>query len=716
MNRKLFLLPLIVLLALAGTAAAQGGAGGALTGTPGIVTDESLTPSAPAAPILGNVKWLTIACKFADVADEPEPMSFFQSMYAATYPGLDHYWREVSNDHINLAGSQAIGWYTLPRNMNGYLFPNGYPDYDLLMRDCYAAADADVYFPDYGGLMSVFNSSVGRSGCSRGSIVQEGQPREYANCAIFPQYGRYPLVVIQHEMGHGYNLRHSFAQDQAYGNRWDVMSLAGYNCAAATDPVYGCVGQGIIAAARDQLGWIPAARRFVAAAGQGAPATYTVDLARTLRPPANADYLIAIIPINGSTTHYYTVEARRPVGYDAILPAGVVFHEIGGVPFSLKLMGDYGQGPDFTGDVWLPGETFVAPEGGITVSVDSADSDGYRVTITNGLPMATVTLTPSADTYVSVAAPNANFGGSATLLVSGVYSDDPTRMRAALRFNPAQLPPHPARYRLRLKIVTDSGDQWPGFAALLPATYRDSSLPWTESGLTWNTMDFPMAPNRRPVRNGAWIEWDLTQEIAGLGLQSFVVGDSESPMSFSSKEGADAPQLVVDYLVMDEPITTTFLPTNDAYVMSNKKTAVFDKPKLQVRDAAADSNSYLKFNVQGLNGAVTDATLRLWVLDGGPDGGKVYATSAFYKNTTTNWLETGLKWNNAPPIGGAPLGSIGAIVPGRWVEVDVTAAVIAAVTGSNGRVSLALSNDAANLVAYSSGEGAHPPELVVTTN
>lgn len=160
----------------------------------------------------------------------------------------------------------------------------------------------------------------------------------------------------------------------------------------------------------------------------------------------------------------------------------------------------------------------------------------------------------------------------------------------------------------------------------------------------------------------------------------------------------------------------TFLPTNDAYVLQARPNNVFGaKPILQVKDAARDINSYVKFNVTGLAGTVQSATLRLWVTNASPDGGAVYAVSPYYRNTTTLWLETGLNWNNAPAITGAPLGNLGAVAAGRWVEIDVTAGVVAAL-GSGSRVSFALTNDSTNLAAYSSLNGAHAPELVVVTN
>ena len=164
----------------------------------------------------------------------------------------------------------------------------------------------------------------------------------------------------------------------------------------------------------------------------------------------------------------------------------------------------------------------------------------------------------------------------------------------------------------------------------------------------------------------------------------------------------------------DEPaVNQVFQPTNDAYVMEARPNNTYGSQKvLQVMDAARDVNTCVKFNVSSLSGTVERATLRLWVTDPGPDGGAVHAVGPYYRGTTTLWLETGLTWNNAPDIAGEPLDVVGAAMKGRWVELDVTAAVVAA-QGDNGRVGLAIVNDSKNVVKYSSKEGAKAPELVV---
>jgi hypothetical protein len=159
------------------------------------------------------------------------------------------------------------------------------------------------------------------------------------------------------------------------------------------------------------------------------------------------------------------------------------------------------------------------------------------------------------------------------------------------------------------------------------------------------------------------------------------------------------------------PSTTNFLPTNDAHVNEANPTTVYGaNAGLRVKNAATDLNTYIKFNVKGLYGPVQSAKIRLYVNDPGPDGGQVYPVSSYYRNTSTLWLDSGLTWNNAPLISGAPLTTIGPVTLGQWVEVDVTAAV----TG-NGRVSFAIANNSSDVVVYSSKEGTNSPELIVIT-
>jgi PKD repeat protein len=149
---------------------------------------------------------------------------------------------------------------------------------------------------------------------------------------------------------------------------------------------------------------------------------------------------------------------------------------------------------------------------------------------------------------------------------------------------------------------------------------------------------------------------------------------------------------------------SAFEPVADATVRSKRRTRNYGlDSSLHVKDGGSSRDSYLKFDVTGLDGSVTSAVLRLYVTDGSPDGGTLYQVDG-------GWTESGITWNNAPPIGGAPVASVGAASPG-WVELDVSAVVT-----DEGSYSFALSDGDNNSAYYSSREGAYPPELVVTTS
>ena len=95
--------------------------------------------------VTGAKPWVTIMCKFSDYpAVEPKDLAYFTGMYASTYPGLDHYWRQLSYDTANVTGSNAYGWFTLP-NPEIYYNPSntaGGTDIYKLADECIAAADA----------------------------------------------------------------------------------------------------------------------------------------------------------------------------------------------------------------------------------------------------------------------------------------------------------------------------------------------------------------------------------------------------------------------------------------------------------------------------------------------------------------------------------------------------------------------------------------------
>jgi hypothetical protein len=206
----------------------------------------------------------------------------------------------------------------------------------------------------------------------------------------------------------------------------------------------------------------------------------------------------------------------------------------------------------------------------------------------------------------------------------------------------------------------------------------------------------------------------------GTAAESFIV-DSNSQIRATVPTGATTGKISVlttaggatsaeDFAVIT---TLTFGPTDDAYVQSSSPTKNYGtSSQLRVRKTSStEQNTYLKFNISGLSESVQSAKLRLYVADSGNDGGEIYSVSNNYSGTSTPWLESGLRWNNAPAISGSPLASAGAVSDGQTIELDVTAAI----TG-NGVYSFALRNNSSNTVAYRSKQGSNPPVLVIQTD
>ncbi|MFQ5627687.1 MAG: tandem-95 repeat protein, partial [bacterium] len=155
--------------------------------------------------------------------------------------------------------------------------------------------------------------------------------------------------------------------------------------------------------------------------------------------------------------------------------------------------------------------------------------------------------------------------------------------------------------------------------------------------------------------------------------------------------------------------TATLNPTDDAYTRASRATRNYGTSSfLRLKNSAY--HIYLKFNVAGLSGIVQDAKLRLYLYDGGNQGGMVYSVSNNYNDGSGPWSENGITWNNAPVISGAWLDSLGTVSAKSYIEFDVTAAV----TG-NGIFSFGIDTPNGSSNYHRSKEyGSNPPELVIT--
>ena len=89
---------------------------------------------------------------------------------------------------------------------------------------------------------------------------------------------------------------------------------------------------------------------------------------------------------------------------------------------------------------------------------------------------------------------------------------------------------------------------------------------------------------------------------------------------------------------------------------------------LRAKSDSAIYDAYLKFAVAGIEGSIESAFLELYCTDESDHAGLVYRVANDYKNTTTPWVETGLRYDNAPVIAGTPLNTPVAAFPGTRVR------------------------------------------------
>ncbi len=147
------------------------------------------------------------------------------------------------------------------------------------------------------------------------------------------------------------------------------------------------------------------------------------------------------------------------------------------------------------------------------------------------------TFKPVADAYVSVDAPDTNFGANQSLRVDA----SPT-VHSFLRFEVSELRGAVTSAKLRILANSASGS---GFAV---NTVSDTS--WDENAIVWsNAPQIDGLVNESgPVKSGGWVSVDVTSAVLGNGPVSLALTtQSETNLNLAAREegSGSAPQLVI---------------------------------------------------------------------------------------------------------------------------------------------------------------------------
>jgi PKD repeat protein len=157
-----------------------------------------------------------------------------------------------------------------------------------------------------------------------------------------------------------------------------------------------------------------------------------------------------------------------------------------------------------------------------------------------------------------------------------------------------------------------------------------------------------------------------------------------------------------------------FTPVVDSQIRSSSPDKNYGtSPVLRVKHGGSAATAehyrtYLRFHVTGLVGTVVSAKIRLFVEDASTGGGSVFTGLG-------GWDEDALTWGDAPGHVGDALATFGAVTAGTWAEVSVPAGAFAAGNGFYNFV-IEGSSPSHGMSAYSSREGANPPQLLIQTH
>lgn len=204
-------------------------------------------------------------------------------------------------------------------------------------------------------------------------------------------------------------------------------------------------------------------------------------------------------------------------------------------------------------------------------------------------PAAAETFLSEADTFVVQGYPSLNFGHTSFMWAGYDDSQDPDGqiVRSLVRFDVSRIPAGATVRRATLRLWLTNSWDYPDRTRTIRA-YRAAG-PWSENDVTWNNAPSPgeaYGEANIPWTVNAWYDFDVTalvQAWANGNYENHGImirgpehsGSDSSWREFSTKEGAEAPQLVVDYeFALQPPIIAVDTPPDGAVIQTGTEVSI----------------------------------------------------------------------------------------------------------------------------------------------
>jgi hypothetical protein len=416
-------------------------------------------------------------------------------------------------------------------------------------------------------------------------------------------------------------------------------------------------------------------------------------------PPTTGYENTKAISLAGAST-YVRAELRDASGERIAMTEPIMFADVAGLPAGARLGVDgvtTASGRDYTriATRGITGASYDAAARALALTLEDPPAAASRMTMETG------PLVPASVHVDGLVAPQVSGPAALDTAPGSAWAYDATAHRLSVR----------ARHST---AVADVHVQFQGTpdtqAPSRPATLSATAAAPKRVELAWAAASDDRAVAGYRVRRGPCGSGGVIATV-GASVRSYA-DTTLAPGATAAYEveafdaaGNVSPRSPCATATTPTTATATFSPVADSYVQADTPPTNYGAAAKLRADASPDVRSYLRFDLSGLEGTVTKATLVMTAATASTSGYQVRGVA------DTSWSERLLNYSNAPAMGALPIGSTLGFALGATPSVDVTSAV----TG-NGAVGFALTTTSSSAFSLSSREaGAAAPKLVVET-